>query len=183
MKSIGLNDYSTLELNTKDLKSTLEYFCDVLALPLVSVKWANQAQAAVRAVMQLNQNATISFLCTLRTSDVVELGITHSVNAGDSTAAGTLQHNAFNVDTVEDLLALRDRIRSRGVHCLGPMDHGFCQSIYFAGPDQTALEICTLTTEQNDIREWIEPSVVEAIGLTEEELKQLLDDSDENLSH
>lgn len=175
MKNIALSDYGTLELNTKDMKSTLEYFSDVLALPLVSVKWANQSEGAVRAVMRLNENATISFLFTAQTSEVVELGVTHSVNAGDSTAAGTLQHNALNVDTVADLLALRDRIRSRGVHCVGPMDHGFCQSIYFAGPDQTALEICTLTTENNDIREWIDPSVIEAIGMTDEEMKQLLD--------
>ncbi|WP_159819299.1 VOC family protein [Colwellia sp. 20A7] len=172
MKNIQLNDYSNLELNTKDMKSTLAYFSDVLALPLVSIKWADQSKAAVRAVMQLNKNSMISFLCTLRTSDVIELGVTHSINAGDSTTAGTLQHNALNVDSLEDLLAMRDRIRSCGVHCVGPMDHGFCQSIYFVGPDETALEISTLTT--NNIREWIEPSTVEAAGVTKEEMKKLL---------
>ena len=133
MKNIQLNDYSNLELNTIDMKSTLEYFSDVLALPLVSIKWSNHSKAAVRAVMQLNQNAMISFLYTPRTSDVIELGVTHSVNAGDATTAGTLQHNALNVDSVEDLLAMRDRIRSCGVHCIGPMDHGFSASMGLPG--------------------------------------------------
>ena len=173
MKNIELNDYSNLELNTKDMKSTLRYFSDVLALPLVSIKWANNSRAAVRAVMQLNKNSMISFLCTLRTSDVVELGITHSLNAADATTAGTLQHNALNVDSVEDLLAMRDRIRSHGVHCVGPMNHGFCQSIYFVGPDQTQLEVCTMTPSKYDLSEWIEPSVMESIGLSDTELKRL----------
>jgi catechol 2,3-dioxygenase-like lactoylglutathione lyase family enzyme len=171
VKSIGLNDYSHVEFNTRDMKSTLEYFSDVLGLPLISIQWADHAKASVRAFMQLNQDAMISFLCTLRTSDVVELGVTHSVNAGDPTTTGTVQHTAFNVDSVEDMLAMRDRIRSRGIHCVGPMDHGFCQSIYFIGPDQATLEVSTLTTD--DITQWIETSAVDAAGITKEELKLL----------
>ena len=54
--------------------------------------------------------------------------------------AGTMQHVAFNVDAFEDLMALRDRIRDRGVQVFGPIDHGFVQSIYFAGPEGLALE-------------------------------------------
>ena len=48
---------------------------------------------------------------------------------------GTMQHVAFNVDSLDELLALRDRIRDRGIIVFGPLDHGMCHSIYFAGPE------------------------------------------------
>ena len=40
-------------------------------------------------------------------------------------APGVTQHIAFNCDTDEELHAMRDRIRSRGVRVLGPLDPGF----------------------------------------------------------
>ncbi|NKI15893.1 VOC family protein [Spongiibacter sp. KMU-166] len=170
MTQASVSDYSHLELNCSNMMQTLNYFSDVLGMTLVSIQWADSAKNAVRAFMRLNDRATISFLATLRTPIDIVTGVTHSKNAADNTRAGTLQHIAFNVDTVEDLLALRDRIRASGVHCLGPMDHGFCYSIYFAGPDDTALEISTTT---NDMSKWIVPSVVDYIGLTDEELERL----------
>ncbi len=169
--SLSPNNFSHLEFNTRDLKSQLEYFSDVLGMPLVSIRWADKAESSVRAILKLNEHSMISFLCTLRTPGDVELGVTHSKNPADATTTGTVQHTALNVDSVEDLLAIRDRIRSRGVHCVGPMDHGFCQSIYFLGPDGLALEVAVLTTD--DMTQWIDPSVAEAIGLTTEEMKQL----------
>ena len=40
----------------------------------------------------------------------------------------------------DQLIAMRDRIRIKGVNVIGPLDHGMCQSIYFAGPGNMALE-------------------------------------------
>jgi catechol-2,3-dioxygenase len=54
-----------------------------------------------------------------------------------------MQHVAFNVDGIEDLLAMRDRIRNRGLNVFGPLNHGLCHSIYFAGPEHLSLEIAT----------------------------------------
>jgi len=68
------------------------------------------------------------------------------------------------VDSEDDLLTMRDRIRSRGVHCFGPMEHGFLKSICFAGPDGMTLEVATLTGEP--MHKWIDPSTVEALGMT-----------------
>ena len=52
-----------------------------------------------------------------------------------------MQHLAFRVDNADELIAMRDRIRTKGVNVIGPLDHGMCQSIYFAGPDNMALEV------------------------------------------
>jgi hypothetical protein len=80
-----------------------------------------------------------------------------------------MQHVALNVDSEEELLALRDRIRDRGVNVMGPLDHGFCKSIYFAGPEGLNLEIST-SAAGIDERAWIDPEVVELAGISAEEL-------------
>ncbi len=62
-----------------------------------------------------------------------------------------------------------DRIRSRGINVLGPLDHGMCHSIYFAGPEHLALEITTSVAPIDD-RAWIDPEVVALCGIDEDEL-------------
>jgi hypothetical protein len=80
-----------------------------------------------------------------------------------------MQHVAFKVDTLEDLLALRDRIRSRGINVFGPLNHGLCQSIYFAGAEHLSREIATSAVPIHD-RAWIDPGVVALCGIDPEEL-------------
>jgi len=171
MSRVIPNEFSHIEFNTGDMGEALNYFSDVLGLTLCSIQWADPSRTSVRAFMRLNERATISFLATMRTPHKIRPGVTHSLNPGDATVTGTMQHIAFNVDSLEDLLAMRDRIRSKGVHCMGPMDHGFCQSIYFLGPDDVVLEVSHVTVDS--LKPWIDPSVVEFAGLTEEELAQL----------
>ena len=76
-----------------------------------------------------------------------------------------MQHVAFNVDTLDDLLAMRDRIRSRGLTVFGPLDHGMCHSIYFAGPEDLSLEVAT-SAKPIDGRAWIDPEVVELADIS-----------------
>ncbi|MBS0411969.1 MAG: VOC family protein, partial [Proteobacteria bacterium] len=81
---------------------------------------------------------------------------------------GTLQHLAFGVATDADLIALRDRIRSHGVNVIGPIDHGMCRSIYFAGPDRMTLEVAT-SHEPVDPKVWIDPAVLARAGISDAE--------------
>ena len=66
------------------------------------------------------------------------------------------------------LVAMRDRIRSHGVNVLGPIDHGMCRSIYFAGPDQMTLEVAT-SQKAIDADSWIDPAVLAKAGISGEE--------------
>jgi hypothetical protein len=99
----------------------------------------------------------------------IEIGVTHAGSGAGVCAPGTLQHLALKADTETDLIALRDRIRSRGVNVIGPILHGMCRSIYFAGPEQLTLEIAT-SDAPIDADLWIDPSVAEKVGITAEEL-------------
>jgi hypothetical protein len=78
---------------------------------------------------------------------------------------------SFHVDDFDELLAMRDRIRSKGVQVFGPIDHGFVQSIYFEGPEGLNLELSCGT--DIDERAWIDPEVTGLCGLTDAELEAL----------
>jgi hypothetical protein len=58
------------------------------------------------------------------------MGVSHPSCTAAPVAAGVMQHLGLNVDTEADLLAIRDRVRSHGHWVMGPIDHGFCKSIY-----------------------------------------------------
>lgn len=88
-----------------------------------------------------------------------------------------MQHIAFNVDTLDDVLAMRDRIRSRGINVMAPINHGMCHSIYFAGPENLALEISTSGAAEAPLDKngtWIDPEMVALAGINEEELKRYI---------
>jgi hypothetical protein len=54
---------------------------------------------------------------------------------------------------------------------MGPIDHGMCKSIYFAGPDSMALEVAW-SGEAIDARRWIDPAVLAKAGISAEEAAQ-----------
>lgn len=166
MANLTFSNLSHVQFHTRDLKRTLTFFKDVLGLPLRSIDWLGEDREAVRATMGLSDGSSLSFLWSPAVPDLVAFGTTHATDPAGLCTRGTLQHVAFNAKTMEDLLALRDRIRSHGVHCAGPLNHGFCHSIYFGGPEEMILEVAV----HNDVEmhRWIEPSVVEALGLSEQ---------------
>ena len=74
------------------------------------------------------------------------------------------------------MLTLRDRIRSRGVNVVGPLDHGFCHSIYFQGPEDMCLEIATYAGVQYPMgaKDWIDPEVQALAGISDEDLQKFI---------
>ncbi len=56
-----------------------------------------------------------------------------------------VQHIAFEVATMEDLLAAQQKAQDAGLEVVGPTDHGIFQSIYFFDPNGHRLEITTNT--------------------------------------
>jgi catechol 2,3-dioxygenase-like lactoylglutathione lyase family enzyme len=166
------NGINHLALATRDIKGVLTYFNEVLGMPLIALYWMHGLDHMVHGFMKLSDSSSLAFVFGPNITDDVEIGQTHSGNAANGCAKGAMQHLAFNVDSKEDLLAMRDRIRSRNIHCFGPVEHGFCDSIYFAGPENTTLEVCCNTGE--DVTQWIDPEVVEYTGISDAELQKLM---------
>jgi catechol 2,3-dioxygenase-like lactoylglutathione lyase family enzyme len=157
-----------LALSTTDMKAQLEFWCDVLGLPLKALYWMHGVEGAYHGFVELAPDSYVAFVQHPDNGKEVEIGVSHAGNPGGPVTGGAMQHVAFHVDSLDEVLAMRDRIRSRGVQVLGPIDHGFIQSIYFAGPEGLSLEVATGSAI--DERAWIDPEVQGLCGITAEEV-------------
>lgn len=159
-----------LAITTADIKTQIAFFSDVLGMELVALYWMHGVTGAWHGFLKLDDHSSIAFVQSPEIAKIPrQIGLTHSGNPGGPCAGGAMQHVAFNVRDEKGLLELRDRIRSRGVNVFGPIDHGFCASIYFAGPENLSLEIST-SRAPIDARAWIDPEVVALAGISELEL-------------
>jgi len=166
------NGVHHLAIATRDMKAQLEFFTDVLGGELKAMYWMHGVANTFHAFVELNPSCYIAFQQHPDNPADGVVGVTHAGNAGGQVTAGTMQHLALSVDTLDDLLALRDRIRSRGVPVMGPMNHGMCQSVYFAGPEGLALEVACGSAI--DERAWIDPEVQALLGIDADELQHML---------
>lgn len=159
-----------LAICTANMKAQIEFFTDKLGMELVALYWMHGVENTWHGFLRLNDESAIAFVSNPQMSDIpVTLGQSHAGNAGANAAPGTMQHVAFRVEDHETLLALRDRLRLKGVPVMGPVDHGFCASIYFAGPENLALELSYSKTALAP-EAWIDPEVVALAGISSEEL-------------
>ena len=168
-----LNGIHHLAICTADIKAQIEYFTDVLGMELVALYWMHGVEGAWHGFLKLNDQSSIAFVQTPAVAEIpVEIGKTHAGSPAGPCSPGATQHIAFNVETEAELLTMRDRIRSRGVDVFGHIDHGFCKSIYFAGPENLTLEVSTSEGAAIDADAWIDPEVVALAGISAEELRR-----------
>jgi catechol 2,3-dioxygenase-like lactoylglutathione lyase family enzyme len=165
------NGVNHLALSTADMKAQLTFFAEVLGCPTRALYWMHGVANTFHGFVELSGDSYIAFVQAPGNPTEPQWGVTHSGNAGDPVTAGTMQHVAFNVDSIDEVLTMRDRIRSHGIQVLGPLDHGMIQSIYFAGPEGLSLEVCT--GHDIDERQWIDPEVQGLCGISPDELERL----------
>ncbi|MEM7458639.1 MAG: VOC family protein [Pseudomonadota bacterium] len=169
VKATGIHH---LAIMSADIKSQIEFFSDVLGCKLSALFDMHGVPGGIHAFMHLDDHCYFSIVQLPTVKDIpVAIGVTHSGTGAGPCAAGAMQHLAFKVDTSEQLVAIRDRIRTKGVNVIGPIDHGMCQSIYFGGPENMVLEVATSDTEI-DQKAWVDPSVLEKVGINAEEAQQ-----------
>lgn len=169
VKATGIHH---LAIMSADIKGQIEFFADVLGCKLSAIFDMHGVPGGIHAFMHLDDHCYFSIVQLPTVKDIpVEIGVTHAGTGAGPSAAGTMQHLAFKVDTPEQLVAIRDRIRKKGVNVIGPINHGMCQSIYFGGPENMVLEVATSEAEI-DQKAWVDPSVLEKVGISPEEAEQ-----------
>ncbi len=169
IKATGIHH---LAIMSADIKSHIEFFSDVLGCKLSAIFDMHGVPGGIHAFMHLSDHCYFSIVQLPAVKDIpVEIGVTHAGTGAGPSAAGTMQHLAFKVDTPEQLLAMRDRIRKKGVNVIGPINHGMCQSIYFGGPENMVLEVATSEAEI-DQTSWVDPAVLEKVGISATEAEQ-----------
>ncbi len=163
-----------LAISTADVKQQIEFFTQVLGAELVALYWMHGVDAW-HAFIELNDSCSIAFVELKANHDIDPIpGVSHAGTPADASAPGTMQHVAFDADSLDDLLRMRDRIRHHGVTVFGPIDHGMCHSIYFAGPEGLTLEVAS-SSEPIPADNWIDPEVVELAGISADDLARYRD--------
>ncbi|MFT4570486.1 MAG: catechol 2,3-dioxygenase-like lactoylglutathione lyase family enzyme [Hyphomicrobiaceae bacterium] len=161
-----------IALCTNDMKEQIEFFTQALGMELVALFEMHGVPGGRHSFLRLGDHCSLSFVELPDGADVeIEIGKTHAGNGSLPCAPGTMQHLALRAPDEAALLGLRDRLRSHGINVFGPIDHGMCKSIYFAGPEQLTLEIATSEVAV-DAEQWIDPQVCQACGIDETDLKR-----------
>jgi catechol 2,3-dioxygenase-like lactoylglutathione lyase family enzyme len=167
---IKANGIHHIALSTANIKNQIAFFSDVLGMELVALFPMHGVPGGLHGFLEGSEHCLISFVQLPANATIeIEYGKTHAGNGASPCAPGTLQHLALNVDSDDELLGLRDRIRSRGINVIGPIDHGMCRSIYFGGPEALTLEIAT-SSKPIEPERWIDPETVREAGIDAEEL-------------
>jgi catechol 2,3-dioxygenase-like lactoylglutathione lyase family enzyme len=164
------NGLHHLAISTGNMKAQIAFFSGVLGMELVALYWMHGVEGTWHGFLRLNDTASIAFVQNDKiVATKPAIGVSHAGSPALPSAPGTMQHVAFNADNDEDLLNMRDSIRSRGINVIGPLGHGLCKSIYFAGLENLSLEVAT-SAAAIDARAWIDPEVQALAGISNEEL-------------
>jgi catechol 2,3-dioxygenase-like lactoylglutathione lyase family enzyme len=149
-----------------DMKKQLEFFTQVLGFPLVAIFEMHGVEGAAHAFLKMSDDSLFSLVYVPGGEAIpTTMGVTHAGRGEIPCAPGVMQHIAFRVPDEAALYAMRDRVRSHGVPIVGPIDHGFCKSLYFAGPEHMTLEIAT-QYRVLDAPTWVDPDVLASLGVS-----------------
>ena len=156
-----------LALNTANMKEQIEFFTDVLGAELQALYWMHGTNGYRHCFLKLNDDSYMSFVQGPMQEEAAK---TTPTAKKLPPAPGAMGHVAFSVSSMDEMYAMRDRIRDSGIVVLGPIDHGFCHSMYFSGPEGLSLEIACNTEQDIDARAWIDPECVAVHDISPEEL-------------
>lgn len=165
------NGLHHLAIATNDIKKQIAFFSDICGMELCALYWMHGVPKTYHAFLKMGE-AYIAFVQGPEMKDIAPVpGVSQATWTAAPVAPGAMQHVALNVPSEADLLAMRDRLRSHDVWVWGPIDHGICKSMYFAGPESLMLEFAT-SKDTINADAWIDPEVVALNGISDEELKR-----------
>lgn len=122
-------------LRCRDAKETVRFYCDVLGLKLSAAVGDDYVGSTREFSPHLNLFFKLEDGSML---DFIEVPLSPPSN---SNTPGWVQHLAIRVGTLDALLEIKQRVEAYGTPVIGPVDHKFCQSIYFFDPSNHRIEM------------------------------------------
>ncbi len=125
----------------RDAEETRAFYEDLVGLPMTSaVKVASVPSSGdpgpyLHIFFELGDGSYLAFF---------DLGNGETPRPSPNTPKW-VQHFAMEVPAMEQVIAMRDRLKAAGVEVTGVVDHDFIQSIYFFDPNGLRLEVTTRT--------------------------------------
>lgn len=134
----------------RDAEQTRWFYEEVLGIPLAAALVADRdfgipeddgARNYMHLFFQLPDGNFIAFF------DQPDVSTEEHFTRADSFD----RHIAVEAESYDDMIAWQKRIQSKGKTCLGPIDHGFCDSVYMYDPNGLQVEICAKRDNYDDI--------------------------------
>ena len=130
----------------KDAKETVEFYKNnldmgfVLAIAENEVPSTKEPDPYMHVFLDAGQGNVLAFF---ELPNSPEMG-------RDGNTPEWVQHIAFELGTMEELIAAKERLVNAGIDVLGPTNHGIFKSIYFFDPNGHRIELAanTRTAEQ-----------------------------------
>jgi catechol 2,3-dioxygenase-like lactoylglutathione lyase family enzyme len=140
-KSVVLKGLNHVAWRCIDAEQTRRFYEDLLGLPLAHTVQSDRVPSTgehapyFHIFFEMGDGSYVAFF------DILDgKGATLS----DDTPSW-VHHFAFEVDTVDEVLAMKARLELAGVKVVGMTDHHFINSIYFFDPNGLRLEVTTRT--------------------------------------
>ncbi|MEM1036784.1 MAG: VOC family protein [Pseudomonadota bacterium] len=129
----------------KDAKETVEFYRDVLGMDFQlaiaedHVPSTGAYDPYMHIFMDAGEGNVLAFFELPQQPDM----------GRDENTPLWVQHIAFKLDTLEDLMAAKARAEAHGLDVVGPTHHGIFKSIYFFDPNGHRLEFaCNIGTPE-----------------------------------
>jgi len=122
----------------KDAKETVAFYKDILDMDLVlaiaedRVPSTKAPDPYIHIFLDAGQGNVLAFF---------EIPNSPPMGRDENTPAW-VQHIAFELGNMDELLAAREKIQAAGLEVIGPTDHYLFKSIYFFDPNGHRLELC-----------------------------------------
>ena len=133
----ALNRIHHVAYRCKDAKETVEWYQRILGMDYVTAFSEDHVPSTgaydpyMHVFLDCGGGNVLAFF---------ELPEQPAMGRDDNTPAW-VQHLAFEVESVDALLAAKDHIEAQGIEVLGPTYHGIFKSIYFFDPNGHRLEL------------------------------------------
>lgn len=127
----------------RDGEETRKFYEDILGLPLVNCMTADRVPSTgeekpyAHFFFEMADGSYMAFF---------DLGENEMPLPSPNTPAWVM-HFAMEMDTIDDVLAMKKRLNDAGVQTTDIIDHEFINSIYFFDPNGLRLEVTVRTDE------------------------------------
>jgi len=146
MKTLGIHHVAYRCINAKQ---TMEFYRDVLNMEFMLAIAENEVPSTkapdpyMHIFMDAGRNNVLAFF---ELPNSPEMG-------RDEKTPEWVQHIAFQVESMEDLLAAKERLEGANIDVLGPTDHTIFKSIYFFDPNGHRIELAANTAKPGMLAE------------------------------
>lgn len=133
----------------RDAEETRHFYEDILGLPLVNCMLSDRVPSTgeekpyAHFFFEMGDGSYIAFF---------DLGENQMPQPSPNTPAW-VQHFAIETGSVDDVLAMRQRLVEHSVEVTGLVDHEFVKSIYFFDPNGLRLEVTARTEPPHFLEE------------------------------